>query len=216
VNLKLIESFFVPKMILDIGANVGHFYEKCKLAFPDSYVFCIEANANCEEELKKVASDYKIALLGNENKRVKFYRAICDDKASGNSIYRELTPFFRDGNLVVTEEDMVKLDDLCFPISFDHPNFQNQFDLVKMDTQGSEVDIIRGGAHLCCRAKGLLLEVSYEPYNRGAPLQDEVERFLEGIDFFHVAILHEDFRSRQRDVLYLNARLFARNGRERT
>jgi hypothetical protein len=136
-------------------------------------------------------------LLGCETKVVPFYRNKADWVGSGNSIYRELTPHFREENLLVTQERMVKLDD------------QEQlrainFDLIKLDTQGSELDIIKGGLDTCKGTKGILLEVSSRPYNQGAPLEDVVVSYMKGIGFHPVATLDENPETFQKDVLFIN------------
>jgi len=197
MRLQLIEKYFHPTKVLDIGANIGQFHKECKQTFPECFIFSIEANKDHKERLSWVTPDFRILLLGNENKMVSFYRNKTDWAGTGNSIYRELTPHFRDENLLVTQEQMVRLDDQKDIISID-------FDLIKMDTQGSEVDIIKGGLNTCKKTKGLLLEVSLAPYNDGAPLYEEVCSFVSNIGFFPIEILDENTDTQQKDVLFLN------------
>ena len=203
MNLKVIEYYFTPNRILDIGANVGQFRMECQRAFPRSHIFSVEANKDHEARLRSLTNDYAILLLGNEDKIVPFFRNKTDWVGSGNSIYRELTPHFRDENLLVTQEHMVRLDD-------QRELALTPFDLIKIDTQGSEVDIIKGGLCTCEKAKGLLLEVSLVPYNAGAPLYNEVLRFVAGIGFSPAVILDEHAETHQKDVLFLNSTIFGK------
>ena len=82
----------------------------------------------------------------------------------------------------------------------------SEFDLIKIDTQGSELDIITGGINLCNKAKGILLEVSLTQYNEGAPLYQEVISFMENIGFIPKVILDEarNHGAHQQDILFLN------------
>lgn len=196
MNLSPISKYFQPKRILDVGANVGQFYKLCRNAFPESYIFSIEASIDCEPHLKAVTSDYYIGLLGKTNEVVKFYKNRSDPVSTGNSIYKELTPHFSDDNLTVVEQRCIRLDDL-FP--------NGTFDLIKIDTQGSELDIISGGLKICSRAKGVLLEVSITRYNEGAPLYDEVIKFMSDLGFEKAEILDETNIPivHQQDVLFI-------------
>ena len=52
-----------------------------------------------------------------------------------------------------------------------------------MDTQGSELDILRGGKNLISKASAVILEISYFEWNLGAPLADEIIDYMESIGF---------------------------------
>ena len=54
----------------------------------------------------------------------------------------------------------------------------NKVDVVKIDTQGSELDILRGGENLCKKAEVIILEVSYVEHNEEAPLAEEAIEFM--------------------------------------
>ena len=51
-------------------------------------------------------------------------------------------------------------------------------DLVKIDVQGSELDIIKGGLDVINNAKYLIVELQDVQYNRGAPMAHETIQFL--------------------------------------
>ena len=44
MNLEIVKKYYEPKTILDIGANVGQFYNECKSIFTDSYYYLVEGN----------------------------------------------------------------------------------------------------------------------------------------------------------------------------
>ena len=48
------------------------------------------------------------------------------------------------------------------------------FDLIKIDTQGTELDIINGGIETIKQARFLLMELSFLPYNEGGCMIDDV------------------------------------------
>ena len=201
MDLARINNHFYPHRVLDIGANIGQFHKECKASYPNSFVFSIEASPECEKSLQQITDNYLIILLAKDDSEYSFYSRKEDPTCTGNSIYRELTQFYSDDQLQVVNQKGVKLDDLFTESS--------EFDLVKIDTQGSELDIITGGMELIKKAKGVLLEVSLTQYNEGAPLYDEVIAFMQSINFEMVDILDEarNHGAHQQDILFLNRNL---------
>ena len=58
MDLNVITKYFIPKSILDIGANIGQFYNECKLIFPDAYYYLIEGNIKCGEVLQNYGVEH--------------------------------------------------------------------------------------------------------------------------------------------------------------
>ena len=200
MNLNPITKYFYPYRILDIGANIGQFHQTAKAYFPDSYVFAIEASEECEPFLQKITDQYFIGRLTKDDSVYKFYSRRNDPTATGNSIYKELTQFYSDDQLDIIEKKGIRLDDLF--------EDDSEFDLIKIDSQGSELDIIEGGINLCKKAKGILLEVSLTQYNENAPLYDEVISYMENLGFKKTEILDvaRNHGSHQQDILFINTR----------
>jgi len=195
MQLYKTQQYFYPYRILDIGANIGQFHQLAKQTFPDSYVFSIEASNECEEYLKQITDQYYIGLLAKDNTEYNFYSRKDTDIGTGNSIYRELTSFYSDEQVKIIKKQGIKLDDLF--------EADSEFDLIKIDTQGSELDIIAGGIDLCKKAKGILLEVSLTQYNENSPLYDKVIQFMDDFGFKKTEILDENFIVNQQDILFI-------------
>lgn len=200
MSLKKIENYFIPNSILDIGANIGQFYSEIKNIFPDSYYYLVEGNENCEPVLKTLSVDYSICLLSDFEKEVDFYVREVEPVCTGNSIYRENTSFYNDDQIVIEKKQTKTLSTLLG---------EKTFDLIKLDVQGSEIDIINGGLELFRNAKAVLMEVSLVEYNQNAPTKEFVYQYMEDIGFSPVEIIgninhpltHELI---QQDVLFLN------------
>lgn len=197
-NLLNISTHFQPHRVLDIGANVGQFLKAFRVVYPYSYVFSIEASKDCEYALQSLTDQYIIAMLAKDDSEYSFYSRKGDPTCTGNSIYKELTQFYSDDQLEIIKQQGIKLDDLFTEDS--------EFDLIKIDTQGSELDIITGGLDLCKKAKGILLEVSLTQYNEGAPLYQEVIDYMSNIGFEVAEVLDEarNHGAHQQDILFLN------------
>lgn len=198
LNLNLIKNYFIPNRILDIGANTGQFHMFARHLFPNSYIYSIEAESTCEPELKQVTDQYYIGLLAKDNCEYDFYKLKINEKCTGNSIYRELTEHYADKSQYIVEKKKgVMLDDLL--------KDKEPFDLIKIDTQGSELDIISGGTNICSKAKGILLEVSMTPCNENAPLFEKVVAFMKNLGFNPAITLAENSYKefKQKDILFI-------------
>jgi FkbM family methyltransferase len=180
MNLSLLKKYFTPNSILDIGANIGQFYNECKEIFPNSYYYLIEGNDYCEENLTGLGVDFSISLLSDSEKDVDFYLRKNEIKCTGNSIYREKTPFFTDEEITIIRKKTNTLNNLI-------PD--KTFDLIKIDVQGSEIDIINGGMDIINKTKGIILEVSLVEYNENSPMKNQVIEFMDKIGFYPAEIL---------------------------
>jgi FkbM family methyltransferase len=179
--LELKNNGFVPKRILDIGANIGDFTMLCKEIWHESESYLIEANYNCESYLKKIHAKFQIEVLGDEDdKCVDFFLTKENDICTGNSVYLEKTEHYSFDNLIIEKRKTKKLDTIFK---------EDVFDLIKIDTQGSELDILKGGVSVVKRAKYVLIETSLKEYNKDAPFEQEIINFMNTIDFVNFIVL---------------------------
>lgn len=198
MNFEIIKHYITPERALDIGANIGDWYLELKQNFPKCECLLIEGNPSCEEHLKSLNVSYHICLLGRDNKKITFYRNKTNLISTGNSMYREMTEHFCDKNLDIIELNCHRLDDL---------NKNNlTFDFVKMDTQGSELDIFSGGINTLTKAKAIVMETALTPYNNGAPLQHEIVKYMKEFNFYNVEVVgegHLDGQLISQDILFI-------------
>jgi FkbM family methyltransferase len=193
-----------PKYILDIGANIGEFSKKIYDIYPNCDFILIEPNLNCKEYLDKLPFEHRIIGLSNKSDVVDFYVELNNNIASGASIYKENTDYYKYGNYINYKISVDTLDNMNF-----YP--ECIIDLVKIDTQGSELDIIEGGVETLKRVKYLLIEVSVMEYNKNAPLFDVVHLKLREFGYKIEDILHyHKFANGdifQMDIVYKNSEL---------
>jgi FkbM family methyltransferase len=200
MSLESIKKYFEPKSILDIGANVGQFYNEIKNIFPNSYYYLVEGSESCEVVLETFNVDYSICLLSDTEKEVDFYIRKNEPRCTGNSIYRENTSFYDDDQIIVEKKQTKTLSNLL----------NNQtFDLIKIDVQGSEIDIINGGLDIIKKAKGILMEVSLMEYNQNAPTKEFVYEYMDNLGFKPVELIGNinhplTYELIQQDILFLN------------
>jgi FkbM family methyltransferase len=163
---------------LDIGAFRGEFSRLLEALWPGVTTWQFEA----DERQQPRNPDAHYMLLGNTQREVDFYTV---DEAvawtTGSSIYRENTEFYRDP--LILKKQMTTIDTLMETMDFSGD--WKAHGLVKIDTQGSELDILDGARGFFTRfaPRVVLLEVSVIPYNAGAPLMADVVAYMTRINY---------------------------------
>jgi FkbM family methyltransferase len=160
--------------------------------FPNAYYCLIEGNPYCELALSNLKVDYHIKLLGDDTKNVYFYTRQENPTCTGSSIYREKTPYYSDNQIKLLKLKTSKLDDIYF---------DNIFDLIKIDVQGSELNILKGGKNTINTAQGVIIEIPYIEYNLKAPVKYEIINFMRELNFFPVEKLGDTFHPIVRNLI---------------
>ena len=78
-------------------------------------------------------------------------------------------------------------------------------ELMKIDVQGAELDVLKGGIKTLKGVEHLFIELRKVEYNLGAPDSRAVIDFLDSQDFDNLGIIHEtpfsaDFHFKRRKV----------------
>jgi FkbM family methyltransferase len=179
VNFSQIKEYFNPRTYLDIGANKGENIEFICSQLPSiEHVEMIEGARHCKWNLEQINSrtgyPFHLEVLSDSIKSVLFYLDTDPDRITGpgNSYYPENSNCFH--KFPFEERITNTLDNLYI---------NKSFDLIKLDTQGSELDILKGGTNLISKAKGIIVEENPVPLNTGSPSPSEIKLFLEGQGF---------------------------------
>jgi FkbM family methyltransferase len=131
----------------------------------------------------KVDADHQWhrVYLSDVARKVKFY--INDEFHTGNSYYREDTEAF--DNIEPVEVTTVSLDKYVVENNLPLP------DLIKIDTQGSELDILKGAEYCLKNASVLILELPLISYNIGSPNISEIIEYLRSKRFVPFTVIQE-------------------------
>lgn len=189
--------------IYDIGARHAEWSTHLKPAFSTSNFILFEANESCIPFLSKSGFKYFIGTLSSEKKIVRFFQ----NNSTGDSYYKEATSYY--DKVLAVDKQTNTLECLVTEEQLPPPN------LIKIDTQGSELDILKGGIHLLKHASLIYLECPVLPYNTGAPSFDAYISFLQSNGFIPYEICdthHLNNALVQIDILFIsNAALSALN-----
>ncbi|MBC7922085.1 MAG: FkbM family methyltransferase [Ferruginibacter sp.] len=167
-NLK--NNGFHPRKIIDIGAYQGEWTQEALAIFPAASFLMVEAQSIKEPFLSKLAGanpdqlQYSIALLGADNDA----EVVFHEMETASSV---LTEHYATSATPTTKKT-VQLDALTKARGFEGANF------LKLDTQGYELEILKGGENTLRRAEAVLMEVSLLDIHRGVPLMREVVDFM--------------------------------------
>lgn len=160
---------------LDIGAYRNEFTNILKSIWPYIKVQQFEAD---ERQRKYLEKDAQIVVLGDTERLVDLY-TIEDSgygSTTGTSVFRENTEVYQ--NSVKKTCQMKTLDSVVDMSG----NWSKG--LVKIDTQGSELLILKGATEfLKNNPMYILLECSVVKYNEGAPLIADVFKYMDSIGY---------------------------------
>ncbi len=165
---------YAPRTMLDIGAHLGSFTREFLQAFPDCFPTLVEPNPFCEETLARTPYERHMVAASDENGEAELFLTSEWLESTGVSLYRETTDYFRDEVLVRKTVPKARLDDLFAG---------RRFDFVKIDTQGSELDVLRGGETVLRQADYILIEISVVNFNEGGAPAELVFRKLAKMGF---------------------------------
>ena len=174
------EQAVEPKVIYDIGACVLHWTNEAKQVWPDSTYVCFEGTEKCEFLYKENNVLYNIGLLGDSEREVEYYENEMDP--AGNSYYKEneeINPqaplYYNDSNKKI--KTLTRLDNVVAVKNLPLP------DMIKLDVQGSELDVLKGASNTLKYCKDLILEIQKVEYNKGAPIGEDVINYCKFLGF---------------------------------
>ena len=156
-----------PSTVLDIGGFKGTWTRDIQQMLPAAAVTIVEPNRHPELERLRVRVFYEV--LSSTQKTVPWY----SNMSTGDSLYREKTRHYAGIEPVLRTTTTL---DTLFP--------NETFEFIKLDCQGAELDILRGGTTLLRGTTAVLLECPFAgQYNEGAPSFIEYLRTLDELGF---------------------------------
>jgi FkbM family methyltransferase len=166
-TLKRLKSIgWAPKTVFDIGAYKGFWALDYLKIFKNAEIYMFEAQRSKEETLKSLCSNhpslhYCIALLGHRD-------------GEYVSFVEEETASYVDVGSVNARTYVTKsLDNLITELHCPYPDF------IKLDVQGYELEVLKGGKKALSFAEFCLLEVTLLDIGGACPLLLEVINFME-------------------------------------
>jgi FkbM family methyltransferase len=183
---KLRKLGYVPDTILDIGACLGEWTNMCRGVYPDASFYLFEPIAYPELERVKQHMQRTIvfhALLDDTARDVDWY----EKQNTGDSMFRERTHHFKD--CVPVKKTTIPLHELIDP----YLPLMNRV-MIKIDSQGAEIPILRGAGDILQKTDFILLEIPFfGQYNEGVPGFLEHIRYMDEIGYVPFDLLEHHY-----------------------
>jgi FkbM family methyltransferase len=191
--------------ILDIGANTGQFARLVHSLFPAARIYSFEPLPECQAELRRTLGSMPGAVavpyaLGDEEGTIAFRQSAFSPSSSFlemTDVHRTNWPQSVDQSTVMVR--VARLDDFVAQESLEDGL------LVKMDVQGFEDRVIRGGMSTISRARIVLVEVSFIELYAGQPLFDDIYCQLQGLGFEYRGNLEQHASRSDATILFADA-----------
>ena len=198
VNLEVFQSLDKSwirdidiKTVIDIGANIGQFSLMAHTLFPKSYIYAFEPIPECFATLmQKMRGNKKFTAfnigIGEEEGELEFEENQFSASSSFLKISNTHTKLFPETQN--TKRIKLKIDKL--------DNFKSKLTiidplLIKIDVQGYEDLVLKGGINIVKSAKIIIIEASFEPLYKNQSLFREVFFYLDSLDFAFKGVIHQ-------------------------
>jgi len=171
-------------VVFDIGANVGHATKEFRAIFPKSFIHAFEPSPDTFKLLLKNTNDLKNVLvwncgIGSVSEKKIFY----ENSNSEMSSFRQLSQYGWGDIRAETIVPIRTIDQFCKDERIE------QIDILKTDTQGFELEVLRGAENMLLDGKVTLVycEIIFSDMYKDTPSYLEIFKYLESRDFYFVS-----------------------------
>lgn len=189
-------------VIYDVGAHRGSWSLELRYnaVFQQTKFYLFEANEEYAPVLKEHNMPFFINVLSSpERKEVDFYNST----NTGDSYYQESTVHHE--NFVPIRVPTTTLDELMDKNNLPIPDF------IKLDTQGSEIDILKGATKIIGKTPLIFTEMPIIEYNKGAPKFSDYMDFFKAHDYIPIDVF--DIHRAEETLLQLDIMFMLRTAK---
>ncbi|MFL5242514.1 MAG: FkbM family methyltransferase [Gemmataceae bacterium] len=175
VSLRRLKSAgFAPRLIFDVGAYHGEFAQLCRQLFlsssPQLEIACFEPLESALAVLRPLEQKGQLrvvpGLVGSQAQT----SVVFHEMETASSVLDE---HFDQPHANNAQHEMRRLDDFATET---YPG--QSIDLLKVDTQGYELEVLKGAERILPTTRVLLLELNLLDIHKGVPLMHDVMTWL--------------------------------------
>jgi FkbM family methyltransferase len=182
-------------VVYDIGARYGRWSRGVSKIFPHAKFYLFEASDKCQSTLSAQSFPFFIEALSSKVKNVTFY----EKNTPGDSYMKDKSIIYKNSAGITKKTSTIisLIEQKKLPVP----------DFMKIDTQGSEIDILKGCGKYLKKVKLLYLECPIVNINQGAPDISEYLTFTKKAGFIPLDICEKHIHNNillQIDILFIN------------
>jgi FkbM family methyltransferase len=184
---------------IDVGASTGEFAKKIDKYFGLKKAVLIDPIPKLQKNIENYNKNIKKETCALSNKRgtkkfnlYNFHYSSSLLKNLENKIFKSKNKKFKCSRIPVKVKT---LDDV-----YKERFFGETIDLLKIDVQGSELDVLKGGSACLKKTKYIFLEISFKQIYKGSATFFEIDKFLRNKRFYLLS-LHEGYRGPFNELL---------------
>ena len=193
------------RTIIDIGANIGQFATMINYACPKAQLYCFEPIRDCFDTLEATVAGIPKAkafhmALGSEEGQIEMNHSAFSPSSSiltMADLHKREWP--KSAQSSPEEVRLAKLDDVLAG------EVLTRDVLIKVDVQGYEDHVIRGGRLIMAEAAVVVLETSFCELYHGQPLFDDIYRVMSELGFVYCGNVEQHARACDGRVLQADA-----------
>lgn len=187
--------------VLDIGANTGQFAKRINEILPEVNIISFEPIKKCHDELVLNTKNLKVTAfncaLGEAEEEQTINISAHTPSSSLLKMADLHTEVFAGTNFIETEVISIKrLDDIFSDLALTGKI------MVKIDVQGFEDRVIKGGMNTLKKADLILIETSFEELYEGQLLFDGIYQLLANLGFIFKGNLTQAINRKDGKILY--------------
>lgn len=198
---RLKDLGFTPKVSIDVGACKGEWSANIRSIHPETFIIGVDANDWNGDGVFPHSNVSEVAVLSDRaNKDVIFYKKK-EGHCTGDSIFKENTFHYSDVSLIEEKRITTTLELLCEKHKIE------KIDLLKLDTQGSEILIMDGLGSRLKNVEFVEIECALVEWNiGGATIQDVIDYMKEDFVIYEILEFHRlnNLDLIQVDILFKN------------
>jgi len=181
--------------VLDVGANVGEFSAIFAELFPAAQIHAFEPLPDCYQKLCGEADKYGGRIkpinvgVGSQIGTLTFNRSNWAPASS----FRTMAPIHKENYPHSADSESISVDVTTLDHWAQDKELKDNI-MIKMDVQGFEDEVIRGGPGIVGRARVLVLECSFQPTYENEPMFDGIYELLKPMGFVYRGSLKQSIR----------------------
>ncbi|MEA5579599.1 FkbM family methyltransferase [Anabaena sp. UHCC 0451] len=196
------------KSVIDIGANEGQFARRITKIFPQAHIYAFEPLTIPFQQLSEWANHHpkKITAfnlaLGDSIQQIEIYSHLYFNPSSSilrtTQLCETVYPMVKEQEKILIEQST--LDDTISKFSFP---LQEPI-LIKLDVQGYENRVIKGGIEIFKKSAACIVEISLDQLYEGQAQFREIFRLLDHLGYTYAGNL-DQVLGKDGHVRYFNA-----------